>query len=255
MNIIVCVKGVPTSGRQPVVTGEGAGIAADGDCFINGSDEYALEKALLFKRSLNAKVVAITVGGMKSQDIMHVAIAKGVDDAIRIDSEESDPNVIAFLLASAIRKLEHDLILTGVESADGMASQVPVTLAAQLGIPYVYAVTKIELEEGKPAAVTRELGGGRYQQLDVQLPALLCTQSGIAELTYAPTVKLIHARRRGVPAQTLESLGVAKADIARRRPAKVVDIRPVEKSGNTQWLNGSVAQLAQQIMAKIKEAR
>ena len=255
MNIVVCLKAVPTAGKIPVPNGDGTGIVTEGDCFMNGSDEYALEQALLFKRSLGAKVTVITVGSIISQDILHLSIAKGADDALRIDADEFDPNIVSFLLARAIAKLSYDLILTGVESSDGMYSQVPVSLAAQLGVPYVYAVTKIVLEQDQPVLATRELGGGRYQTLAIEGPALLCTQSGIAELTYAPTVKLIHARRRGVPTESLSSLGVTDEELARRRQAKVLDITPVEKNNTTQWLTGTPAELARDILAKIKEAR
>jgi electron transfer flavoprotein beta subunit len=255
MHIIVCIKAVPTTGRQPAAKSDGTGIETEGDCFINGSDEYALEQALLFKRALSAKVTVITVGSMKSQEVLQLGIAKGADEAIRVDADEFDPNVTSFLLARAIANLDYDLILTGVESSDGMASQVPVALASQLGVPYVYAVTKIELEQDKPLLATRELGGGRYQTLEVQMPAVLCTQSGIAPLTYAPTVKLIHARRRGVPAQSPSALGIGDDELAQRRSAKIVDIKPVEKNNTTQWLKGSPAELARDILAKIKEAR
>lgn len=254
MHIVVCLKAVPTTVHNPVAKDDGSGIATEGDCFMNSSDEYALEQALLFKRSLAAKVTVITVGSIRSQDILHLSLAKGADDAIRIDADEFDPNIVSFMLARAISNLEYDLILTGVESSDGMSSQVPVSLASQLGIPYAYAVTKIELENDKPVLATRELGGGRFQTLELERPALLCTQSGIAALTYAPTVKLIHARRRGVPAQTPESLGITEDELAKRRTARVLEIHPVEKNNTTQWLSGSSEQLAREILNKISEA-
>lgn len=256
MNIVVCVKAVPANVKIPVPKPDGSGVLTEGDAFMNESDDYALEQALLLKRSLGCKVTAVTLGTIKSQDILHVSIAKGADEAIRVDADEFDPNVVSFILARAIRTLNYDLILTGVESSDGMASQVAVSLAAQLGVPYVYAVTKTELESAEgPLLVTRELGGGRHQILEVSKPALLCIQSGTVPLTYTPVVKLIHARRRGVPTLSTSDLQITGDDLAARRRTKIVDIKPVEKSSSTQWLSGSPQELALQIMDKISKAR
>jgi len=255
VNIVVCMKAVPASAVSPGVNDDGTGIVNEGDAFINESDDYALEQALSLKRSVGGKVTAITLGTVKSQDILYASLAKGADEAIRIDGEEFDPNVASFLLARALRNLNCDLILTGVESADGMASQVPIAIAAQLGVPCVYAVTKVEMAgEGQPLVLTRELGGGRCQTLEVPTPALLCVQAGIVPLTYAPVVKLIHARRKGIPCLTSADLGTTEAELAKRRRTRVIGVQPVEKNSSTQWLTGSPHEIAAQIMEKIGEA-
>ena len=255
MNIIVCVKAVATNATSPVPREDGSGVITEGDRFTNGSDEYALELALSLKRNSGGKVTAITVGPIKSQDVLHVAIAKGADEVLRVDADEFDPNVISVLLAAAIRTMDYGLILTGVESADGMTSQVGPSVGARLGLPYLYAVTKVEPgAEGLPLTVHRELGGGRYQTLAVSKPALLCVQSGIVPLTYAPVVKLIHARRRAVPTVTASDFGINEAELAARRKTRIMGIKPVAKSSSTQWLTGSPQQLAAQIMQKMAEA-
>ena len=255
MNIIVCVKGVATNATAPVPREDGSGVISEGDRFMNGSDEYALELALSLKRNSGGKVTAITVGPIKSQDVLHVAIAKGADEALRVDSDEFDPNVISLFLAGAIRTMDYGLILTGVESADGMTSQVGPSVGARLGVPYVYAVTKVEAgAEGSPLVVHRELGGGRFQTLELSGRALLCVQSGIVPLTYAPVVKLIHARRRAVPTVGVADLGIAEAELAALRKTRIMAIKPVAKSSSTQWLSGNPQQLAAQIVQKIAEA-
>src|SRR5258707_767449 len=122
VNIVVCVKGVATNATAPVPHEDGSGIVSEGDRFMNSSDDYALELALTLKRSAGGKVTAVTVGPIKSQDVLHVAVAKGADDVLRVDGDEFDPNVVSLLLAGAIRGMSYDLILTGVESSDGMTS-------------------------------------------------------------------------------------------------------------------------------------
>jgi electron transfer flavoprotein beta subunit len=250
------MKAVPGSGVSPGMSDDGTRIVNDGDAFVNESDDYALEQALMLKRNVGGKVTAITLGTVKSQDILHTSLAKGADDAIRIDADEFDPNIVSFLLARALKNLNADLILTGVESADGMASQVPMAIAARLGMPCVYAVTRVEWAgEDQPLVLTRELGGGRSQTLEVDKPALLCVQAGIVPLTYAPVVKLIHARRKGIPSLKLNDLEITADELAARRKTKVTSVQPVEKNSTTQWLTGSVQAIATQIMEKIVEAR
>jgi electron transfer flavoprotein beta subunit len=255
MKIIVCVKGVTTSATGPLPSEDGSGIISEGDRFINGSDDYALELALSLKRSVGAHVTAITVGSIRSQDVLHVAVAKGADEVLRVDSEEFDPNIVSLLLASAIRTRDYDLILSGVESADGMTSQVGTSVGARLDLPYLYAVTKVEAGvDGAPLTVHRELGGGRFQVLEVTKPALLCVQSGVVPLTYAPVVKLIHARRRGVPALGLAELAIEESALAVLRKTRITAIKAVAKSSSTQWLSGNPQELARQIVQKIAEA-
>lgn len=256
MNIVVCLKAVPTSTKNPTIVGDGYNIQFESYSFImNESDEYALEQALLLKKSFGGSVTAVTVGSLRSQEVLYVSLAKGADRAIRVDRDEFDANVVSLVLARAVGKLGYDLILAGVESLDGMSSQVAISLASELGLPYVYAVTKIELGSGGgPLLVDRELGGGRYQTLEICMPALLCIQSGIVPLTYAPPVKLIQARRSATTCLSLSDLGITEHELARRRKARVVGIKPREKSSTTQLLTGSPEKLAHDIFDKIKRA-
>jgi len=135
-----------------------------------------------------------------------------------------------------------------------MSSQVGISLGAQLGLPYVYAVTKIDSGSSEDTlVVNRELGEGRYQTLEVRKPALLCVQSGIVPLTYTPVVKLIHARRKAVPSLSLSDLGITGEALAKRRKTMVVEIKPVEKNNSTQWLSGNPEQLARDIIDRIRK--
>lgn len=256
MNIVVCLKAVPNNARDPAPKSDGYGIHFESRPFImNESDEYALEQALLLKKTFPAVVTAVTLGSDTSQDILCLSLAKGADRAIRVEADEFDPNVVSFILSRAMRNLSYDLILTGVESADCLSSQVGISLASELGLPCVYAVTKIALEAGRDTLlVTREFGGGRYHTLEVNMPALLCIQSGIVPLTYAPPVKLLQARRSGTPCVRLSELGITSEQLARRRRARLLGIEAKEKSSATRWLTGNPEKLAAEIIDLIQRA-
>lgn len=120
--------------------------------------------------------------------------------------------MIARVIGEALQGKGYDLILTGVESEDNMASQVGVSLAERLGLPYAFAVTKVHFGgDQKVVKVVTELGGGLQEELEISLPAVLAIQSGIATLTYAALGKIMRARR-----MPLSSMGLRELKLERR---------------------------------------
>ena len=215
----------------------------------------ALEEALLLKKNLRGTVTAVTVGPAQAQEVLYASVARGADSAVRVDADEFDPNLVSYILSLAIKRLSCDLILTGVESSDGMSSQVGVSLATELALPYGYAVTKIEPgSELKSLIIERELGGGRHQTLEVSLPALLCIQSGIARLSYTPAAKLFQARWSGVACLAPATLGMSSDELKKRRKLTIVEVLEREKTSGIQMLTGSPDKVAHFIFDKIKEA-
>jgi electron transfer flavoprotein beta subunit len=255
VNIVVCVKAVPSRANNPAIVEGGQKIRVESPQWLfNESDEYALEEALFLKKNFRGSVTVITVGPIHAQEVLYSSVARGADKAIRVDADEFDPNIVAYLLSRAIKKLSYDVILTGVESSDGMSSQVGISLATELALPYAYAVTKVEAAADlKSLIVERELGGGSYQTLEITLPALFCIQSGIARLTYTPVAKLFQARRSGAQCFTLRDLGLDSEQLKDRRKTTIVEILQREKSNRTQMLTGNPAEIAHFIFEKIKE--
>jgi electron transfer flavoprotein beta subunit len=256
VNIIVCVKAVPSRPKNPVIMNEGQCIRVESPQWLfNESDEYALEQALLLKKSLRASVTVITAGPVHVQDILYASIARGADSAVRIDVDEFDPNLLAHILFLAIKKQTYDLVLTGVESSDGMSSQVGISLATKLGVPYAYAITKVEaILEQKSLRIERELGGGRHQTLEIELPALLAIQSGITRLSYTPAAKLFQARRTGIPCLKPEALGLSNEELKMHRNIKIIEVFQRTTANKVQLLTGNSAEVAKVIFDQIKGA-
>ena len=255
MNIIVCVKAVPSQVNNPAIVNDGFGISVETPSLvINESDEYALEQALAIKKNIAATVTVITVGSIRSQDVLHRSLARGADAVIRVDGDEFDPNITALKLSRAIGRLSYDLVLTGVESLDGLSSQVPISVASYLQVPFAYAVTRIDLNGSGTVKIDRELGGGRQQTLEMSIPALLSVQSGTGTLTYPAAVKLVQARRRPVPCWSLADLGMSEADVFTRRKTRLIGIRPRATAREVEWMTGTPAQMAEEILARIEKA-
>lgn len=254
LNIVVCMKSVPG-----VVTG--IAISEAGDklspasrfAHVNEMDEYALEEALVLRNKPGAQVTALTVGTATADEMLYSAVAKGADRAIRIDTDSPHPTATAHLLAQAIRKQRYDLVLAGLESSDTQAAQVAVTVAELLNIPFVFAVTQVQVLDGKTLKVTREIGGGSQEVVEVQLPALLATQTGIQHLSYAPVAKLFQARRKGIDRLTLRELGIEPSQLTMAKWRFTAVARP-EVKHQCQIFEGQAREVALTAAAKIKEA-
>jgi electron transfer flavoprotein beta subunit len=255
VNIVVCIKAVSQQIDNLRISDGGSGLAVEGKSWVmNESDEHALEQALRIKRNQGATITALTAGPITSQEVLYRALAKGADAAIRIDGGEFDPNITALKLACALRKLTYDLILTGVESFDGMSSQVSLSMAAQLTIPFAYAVTRVAEVRSYAIVVDRELGGGRQQTLEILMPTLLAVQPGNDPLSYAPAAKLVQVRRRPLPCWTLTDLGLAEIDVMSKRKMKWIGMKPRQSSGRIQWFSGDAANIADAILSKVRDS-
>src|SRR4029434_8322489 len=199
MNIVVCCKAVPGLVTDLKIGADGKAIQYQGQLLaINECDEYALEEALALKRSGGGQITAISMGNIKALDILYYALAKGANKAVRVDCESQDPRVASTIIAAALGKLDFDLVLTGTQSRDTLGGQVGIAAATLLNIPFAYAVMALEARENNTVKVRKELGGGRYAEVELTLPALLCVQTGIRALTYVPPARRIRARQQPV---------------------------------------------------------
>jgi electron transfer flavoprotein beta subunit len=255
MHIVVCCKAVPFAPGKFSLNDDHSGVVCESSSLVlNESDEYALDAALLLKKRTASTVSVVTLGGLASQEILYLALAKGADDAIRIDSRASSPFEVAALLGELAEKKGAELVLVGVQSADQMASLVGGLLAASKGWPFVFAATAIELAEaGAWVKVQRELGEGRTQQLEVELPAVLAMQTGICPLTYAPPARRIKARQIRIEVVNPAQLGFSAEKLAACRRDSIDEIMPPSTSGAARVLEGSPDEMARFILDRIKE--
>jgi electron transfer flavoprotein beta subunit len=220
---------------------------------INECDEYALEEALDLKRRHGGQITAISLGSIKALDILHYALAKGADKAVRIDCETHDPRVASTVLAAALKKLDFNLVLTGTQSRDTLGGQVGIATANLLGIPFSYAVVAVEVCENNTVNVRKELGGGRYAEIELMLPALLCVQTGIQPLTFVPPARRIRARQQPVASLSLVDLDL-QADQVAPQGYRFVGVHPPERIHQVELLEGSSQEIAAALLKRIQES-
>ena len=202
MKIFTCIKYVPdTSEAEIKLNPEGTEVDSSRFSFdINDADNYAVEESVLIKEKYGGNVTVVSIGPKESDVMIRMAMAKGCDNAIRIEDERiasHDPLMVARVLAGAIKDQEFDLVLTGCMANDYGQATTGVALAEILGVPHAAYVKKVEIEDGKVKAY-RELEGGLMEVVEINLPAVLTIQTGINEPRYAPIRGIRQAQKKRV---------------------------------------------------------
>src|SRR3989338_7014947 len=120
MNIVVCVKQVPNTNEVKTDPKTCTLIREGVPVIINPEDKVAVEAAL----QLNGKVIVLSMGPPQAEDALREALAMGADEAILLCDKKfagSDTWATANALASAIKKLDYELVICG-RQAIGRAS-------------------------------------------------------------------------------------------------------------------------------------
>jgi electron transfer flavoprotein beta subunit len=181
MKILVCVSKTPDTTSKIAFTDGNTKFDENGvQWIINPYDEwYSLVRAIELKEKDPATIVhLVTVGGADTEPIIRKALALGGDEAIRINTDNSDSYYIAAQIA-AIAKDGYDLVFTGKETIDYNGSSIGGMIAEMMDAPYISLATQFELN-GTTATVTREIEGGE-EIAEVALPGVVSCQKGVAE--------------------------------------------------------------------------
>jgi electron transfer flavoprotein beta subunit len=252
MKILVCLKQVPHKDAR--LEAAGGWIDESGIKFeINEYDTYALEEALRIKDAGEAEVVVATIGPDRTSQALRTALGMGADRAIQIWDDalaNADSLVIAKALAAAARDENFDLVLMGLMSDDANNSLTGPMLAELLGIPHTTGAMKIEMSPGG-AQVERELEGGALQVVDIPLPALITVQTGLNDVRYASLKGIMQAKKKPLDKKGLADLGLDAAAVAAK--VSIDKLYSPAKGEGAEILQGSAAEVSQQLVGKIKE--
>ena len=203
MKILVCISKTPDTTAKIAFADNNTKFATDGvQWIINPYDEwYALVRAIELKEAEPSITLhLVNVGGADSDPIIRKALALGGDEAIRINSEESDSFFVASQIAQVAREGAYDLVFTGKETIDYNGSSIGGMIAELLGQPYISHATKFDLQDGK-AVVTREIEGGEETDR-APLPLVVSCQKGMAEQRIPNMKGIMGARTK--PLKVLE---------------------------------------------------
>ncbi len=245
MNILVCIKEVPTVDMQLCVDSSGRWIEPgnQADYVMNRFDEFALEEAVRIKAHFpGATVEVLSVGPERCRAVIRRALAKGADTGVHLH----DPSpgyaaaaTVSTAIAAFCRARAFDLILTGVISEDLMQGITGPLLAARLEMPCAAAVIRQRIDPvAGSVQATCEMEGGWTSDVRLALPALLTIQSGINRPRYPSLSNMLRARRQALP-----SLPVASRDADENMPRVIALAEPVVNT-NTVFFEGRLVEKA-----------
>jgi len=109
------------------------------------------------------------------------------------------------------------------------------------------------LRDNNVVKVRKELGGGRYAEVELALPALLCVQTGIQPLTFVPPARRIRARQQPVSSFSVADLDLRDEQLI-AKGYRFVAVRPPERAHQVELLQGSPQEIATALLDKIRES-
>jgi electron transfer flavoprotein beta subunit len=211
MNIVVCVKYVPdaTGDRRFEEDNTVDRVGVDG--LLSELDEYAVEQALQLKEKLadDSEVTVLTVGPEGAVDAVRKALQMGADKGVHVSDEAiagSDALATSLVLAEAIKKIDHDIVLCGMASTDGVMGVVPAMVSERLGVPGATFASELEVD-GDTVRIRRD-GDAATVMVEASLPAVLSVTDQTGEARYPSFKGIMAAKKKPVETWSLADLGV-----------------------------------------------
>jgi electron transfer flavoprotein beta subunit len=237
MKIVVCVKYVPDAqGDRRFTEADHTVDRAGTDGILSELDEYAVEEALkLAEAHPDTTVTVLTVGPDGATDALRKALQMGADGAVHVLDDAlhgTDALGTSTVLAAALRKLECDLVLTGMASTDGGMSVVPAMIAERLGLPQVTFAGSLTVE-GETVRIERD-SDTSTEVVEAALPAVVSVTDQINDPRYPSFKGIMAAKKKPVQTWTLADLGVDPSDVglaAAWTGVDVVTARPPRQKG------------------------
>jgi electron transfer flavoprotein beta subunit len=199
MDILVCVKRVPTVGGKITITEDGQEVDTRMSGFtISPHEECAVEEAVQITERLGGTVSVLTLGAEVSVEQLRDALALGASRAVLLetDGREHGPIATASAIAAEVRAHGYDLVLLGNEASDTGDYQVGIRVAHELGWPVATGIKSLTVSGG--AVVARREYRGVEEAYTLPLPAVVSVKEGINLPRYPSLPGRLRAKRAQV---------------------------------------------------------
>jgi electron transfer flavoprotein beta subunit len=213
-NIVVAVKYVPDATADRKFNADNTVDREGVDGLLSELDEYAVEQALQIIEAGEGEVTVLTVGPADAADAVRKALQMGADKGVHVIDDAvhgSDVFATAKILAEAIKKLEHDLVIFGMGSTDGNTGVVPTLVADILGVPAVTFGGKLTLD-GDTVTIGRD-GDTATLEVQASLPAVVSVTDQTDEARYPSFKGIMAAKKKEVVEWSLADLGLDGASV------------------------------------------
>lgn len=212
MQCLVGVKRVIDFNVKPRVKQDNSGVETrDVKMSMNPFDEIAIEAAVRLKKAgIVHDIIAVSIGTTASQETCRVALARGADSALLVETKESwEPIHIARIFETLITEVldpKPKLVLLGKQAIDDDCNQTGQMLSALLGWSQGTFVSKIEMQPGQETIeIAREVDWG-LEMISVKLPAVLTVDLRLNEPPYISLPNVMKAKSKPLTILSLEDL-------------------------------------------------
>ena len=252
MKIAVVVRQVPDLIEPLEIAPSGDALDLSAASFIlNESDDHALEQAILLKEAGGATVTVVALDLGDVDNTLYAAAAKGADRIIKIaldDDVPKPPQAMAAVYAEAIRPLQADLVLVGVQAHDELVGVLPPLLAGALELPYVGVIRGVKAgPEASTVIAWKEFPGAVMARMKIKLPAVLGILGAEQPPRYVPVSRIRAA---------MKSTQFDQQAATATRGELLVSIRklsPPTSASHAEMISGSEVEVAARIAAILAE--
>ena len=232
---------------------------ANAPAVVNGNDEYALEAALKLTAEHGGEVHLLTMAPANAPETMRKALAMGATSGTLVTDQALEGSCAvstAQVLAAALKTLEFDLVLAGVDTSDGVAGVVGPAVAAHAGLPLISYAAKIEPDPAAGTVRVRRISPTGYDVLEASMPALITCTQALGEPRYPSLKGIMAARSKTIDTVSLADLGLHRSTVrGAGATTKVVGSRQPAARAATRVIREAPDEAARQIVAFLADRR
>ena len=227
MEILVCVKRVPTVGGVLTLTADGRAIDTKASGFtISPHEECAVEEAVRLVERFGGAVTVASLGPVAAEEQLRACLALGASAAVLLetaDGVETGPIATAAALHAVAAAGSFDLVLLGNEASDTGDYQVGIRLAHLLGRPVATGIKAISVSDDGSSLSASRTYRGVLETFALPLPCVVTVKEGINLPRYPSLPGRLRAKRAAIKRIPLEATGPVPAGDVRMTRLRVPD--------------------------------
>jgi len=224
MDILVCVKRVPTVGGSITLTADRRAIDAKMSGFtITPHEECAVEEGVRLAERFGGSVTVASLGAVESEEQLRSCLALGASAAVLVETApgaETGPIATATALHSVAANGRFDLVLLGNEASDTGDYQVGVRLAHLLGWPVATGIKTLALADSGASAEASRTYRGVLETFSLPLPCVVTVKEGINLPRYPSLPGRLRAKRAAITRLPVAAALPGPGPSAETRPAE-----------------------------------
>jgi electron transfer flavoprotein beta subunit len=197
VDILVCVKRVPTVGGAIALTADRRAIDTKSSGFtISPHEECAVEEAVRLVERFGGSVTVVSLGPVAAQEQLRACLALGASAAVLIETADGvETGPIATAAALHAVALPFDLVLLGNEASDTGDYQVGIRLAHLLGRPVTTGIKAISVSDDGSSLSASRTYRGVLETFTLPLPCVVTVKEGINLPRYPSLPGRLRAKR------------------------------------------------------------